>query len=73
MVQRTTINELGENKARGMADFAKDQLRSLLVHLRVPEFIRDDDSRRIFIGVEAMVNYLLYNRLGVIKIQMSFY
>ena len=35
--------------------------------------IRDSEPRRTFEGVEAFLHYLVYNRLGVPKLQMSLY
>ena len=56
-----------------MTGFSINQFASLVVHLRIPSVIRDLESRRTFEGVEAFLRYLIYNRLGETKLQMSLY
>ena len=72
-MNRCTIEELGENEAREMTGFTKSQLFLLNKHLRIPEFLRDFQSRRVFTGVECLLHCLVYNRLGVTKLQMSMF
>ena len=56
-----------------MTGFSKNQLIVLVRHLRTQLSIRDTESRRVFDGTETLLNYLVYNRLGVTKLQMSLY
>ena len=72
-VQRRTLDEIGHNEAREMTGFSKNQLITLVKHLRTPLSIRDTESRRVFGGTEALLHYLVYNRLGVTKLQMSLF
>ena len=36
-----------------------------------PDSLRDFESRRVFTGVGFLLHYLVYNRSGVIKLQIS--
>ena len=72
-VQRRSIDEIGQSEAREMTGFSLNQLSCLILHLRIPTVIRDLESRRAFDGEEAFLHYLVYNRLGVTKLQMSLF
>ena len=72
-VQRRRLDEIGNNEAREMTGFSLNQLSCLSLHLRIPTVIRDLGSRRTFDGEEAFLHYMVYNRLGVTKLQMSLY
>jgi hypothetical protein len=54
-----------------MTGFSKNQLIVLIQHLLTPLSIRDTESRRVFGCTETLLHYLVYNRLGVTKLQMS--
>ena len=69
-VSRTTIDDLGENEAREMTGFTKKQIFLLVSHLRIPDTLRYNRVRRAFGGTESLLHYLVYNRLGVTKLQM---
>ena len=71
--QRTVIDELGENDCRHMTGLSVNQLMLLHKHLRIPDIIRDERSRRRFKGEEAFLHYITYNRLGLTKLQLSLY
>ena len=72
-ISRTTIEELGENEYREITGFSKTQLQLLFLHLRIPDTIRDVISNRVFTGSESFLYYMVYNRLGVTKLQMSLF
>ena len=72
-LQRMSIDELGINECREMTGFSKSQLEILFRHLRIPERLRDVTSRRVFSGEEAFLHYMVYNRLGITKLQLSLY
>ena len=73
LLRRTVIRGLGENESRDMTGLSVSQLILLHQHLRVPAFIRDEQSRRVFNGEESFLHYLTYNRLGLTKLQLSLY
>ena len=68
LVQRTSVEEIGQNEAREMTGFSKNQLFVLVRHLRIPLSIRDAESRHVFGGIETLLHYLVHNRLGVTKL-----
>ena len=55
-IQRITIDELGENKAREMTGFTKSQLHLLFLHLRNPDYIRDSYSNRFNCGEQSFLH-----------------
>lgn len=71
IIQRITIDEFGENKAREMTDFTKPQLHLIFLHLWIPDAIRYSYSNRVNCGEQFFLHYLVYNRLGITKLQMS--
>ena len=72
-MNRSTIEELDENKAREMTGSPQNRLFLLNNHLRIPESLYDFESRRVFTGVEYLLHYLVYKRSGVTKLQMSIF
>ena len=70
-LQRSRVNRLSQNEARTMTGFSLDQLQELLIHLRIPGQVRDEVSERWYVGEEAFLHYLVYNRLGLTKLQLS--
>ena len=71
--QRETISMLGENECRSMTGLSMSQLKLLLIHLRIPDCIRDRRSQRLFNGKANFWRYMTYNRLGITKLQLSLY
>ena len=56
-----------------MTGLSVSRLVLLHKHFRVPEFIRDEKSRRRYPGEESFLHYVTYNRLGLTKLQLSLY
>ena len=56
-----------------MTDFLVNQLSCLIVHLCTPSVTKDSESRHTFEGEGAFLHYLVYNRLGVTKLEISLY
>ena len=71
--QRETTSDLGENECRSMTGLSMSQLQLLLVHLRIPDCIRDHRSQRLLNGEASFLHYMTYNRLGIMKLQLSLY
>ena len=72
-LQRRNVNDLSQNEAREMTRFSLNQLHALLLHLHDHEQVCDDIFERSFIGEEALLHFLVYDRLGVTKFQLSLY
>ena len=53
-----------------MTGLIVSQLTLLLMHLPIPESLRDERSRRVFDGEEAFLHYMTYNCLGLTKLQL---
>ena len=71
--QRETISALGENECRSMIGLSMSQLNLLLIHLRIPDYLRDHHSQRLFNGEVSFLHYMSYNRLGITNLQLSLY
>ena len=56
-----------------MTGLSVSQLILLHKHLRIPNIVRDEISRRSYSGVEYFLHYITYNRLGLTKLQLSLY
>ena len=72
-LQRRKVIDLSQNEAREMTGISLSHLYALLLYLRIPEEVCDDVSEGRYIGEEAFLHYLMYNRLGVTKLQLSLY
>ena len=57
-VQRSTILSLGENESRHMAGLSVSHLVLLHKNFRIPEFIRDEKSRRTYPDEESLLQYV---------------
>ena len=73
LIQQTTIVMLGGSESRHMTGLSVSQLVFLQKHLRIPQSIRDDKSRRVFGGEESFLHYATYNRLGLTILELSLY
>ena len=69
-VSRMKISMLGHNEASELTGFSMYQLELLYKHLRIPDTI-SDPNRYQFGGEEAFLHYMVYNRSGPTKLQLS--
>ena len=64
---------LGENECRSMTGLSMLYLTLLLIHLRIPGYLRDYRSQRLLHGQVSFLHYMTYNRLGLTMLQLSLY
>ena len=69
-VSRVRISMLGHNEALELTGFSMNQLELLFKHLRIPDKV-SEPNRHQFGGEEAFIHYMVYNRLGPTKLQLS--
>ena len=69
-VSRVRISMLGHNEALELTGFSMNQLELLFKHLRIPDKV-SEPNRHQFGGEEAFLHYMVYNRLGPTKLQLS--
>jgi hypothetical protein len=69
-LSHNTIESFGNNEARDMTGLSSAQLHRLYIHLRVPDHL-SYVHRYSFIGEEAFLHYMVFNRMGETKLKMS--
>ena len=69
-VTRLKISMLGHNEAKELTGFSMNQLELLYKHLRFPDKM-SEPNRYQFGGEEAFLHYMVYNRSGPTKLQLS--
>ena len=67
------VNDVSPNEVRKTTGFSLNQLHALLLHLLTLEQVCGEYSERYYIGEEAFLHYLVYNRLEVMKLQLLLY
>ena len=69
-IKNCYIDDLSDNVAREMTGLSRSQLRTLFIHLRIPDMLSYEFRYR-FTGEECLLHYLLFNRIGETKLRMS--
>ena len=69
-IKNRYIDDLSDNVAREMTGLSLSQLHTLFIHLRIPDML-SYELRYRFTGEECLLHYLLFNRIGEMKLRMS--
>lgn len=67
---RQTIDTLGNSEAKSLTGLSVNQLKRMFRQFRIPQYVRYRERYR-FLGEEAFLHYMVFNRLGDNKLNMS--